>query len=88
VSEHATNTFPVLPVREGENVLVWCAGYPRVAARRRGIATRGELDRLTSALGGVDGGAEILTLAPTRRSGLVGGSIARSMLAPEARKSA
>ncbi len=28
VTEPSPNTFPALPVREGENVLVWFAGYP------------------------------------------------------------
>lgn len=28
VSDHSENTFPKLPVREGENVFVWIARYP------------------------------------------------------------
>jgi hypothetical protein len=32
VTEAAANTFPRLPVREGENVFVWLAAYPDVAS--------------------------------------------------------
>jgi hypothetical protein len=88
VSEHATNTFPALPVREGENVLVWCAGFANRAARRRGIATRRELDRITAAWPGVAGSAEVLTLAPTPRSRLVGSSATQFSLVSPRRRSA
>jgi hypothetical protein len=74
VSEHATNTFPALPVREAENVLVWWLGFPHLAAHRRGLAARGELDRATAAFSGAAGAVEILALAPTEGSLLTGRS--------------
>jgi hypothetical protein len=39
-TEHSANTFPRLPVREGENAFVWLATYADVA----------EHDRVVSAL--------------------------------------
>jgi NIPSNAP len=32
VTEYSANTFPALPVREGEHAYVWCARYPTRAA--------------------------------------------------------
>lgn len=63
VSEHGTNTFPALPVREGENVFVWFAGVPDLEAARRMPLP----DRLTS---GLARPPEIIRLLPTRRSRL------------------
>lgn len=64
VSESAMNTFPALPVREGENVVVCFAGFADAAAK----------DRLADALGrgGNPAAAQILYLAPTPRSRLRG----------------
>jgi quinol monooxygenase YgiN len=73
VTERSSNTFPRLPVREGETVFVWLASYPDAAAYRRA----------TSALALVPGWAnevfpqldaklwrpmEISILTPTARS--------------------
>jgi len=60
VSEHAANTFPALPVREGENVLVLFAGFDDEAHWQRGFG-----DRI---LPGAD--PQVLRLAPTARSTL------------------
>lgn len=38
VTEYAANTFPALPVREGEHVLVWFAGFADHAAYARHVA--------------------------------------------------
>ena len=38
VIEHSENTFPALPVREGENVFVWFARFSDPAAYQRQIA--------------------------------------------------
>lgn len=61
ISEHAANTFPALPVREGENVLVCFAGFDDEAHWQRHF---GDLAR------GANGAADpqILRLAPTARS--------------------
>jgi hypothetical protein len=75
VSERSANTFPRLPVREGEEVFVWVARFPDRAA----------YDRYLSALAGdaqwsgslfarlhdqVRGRPEVLLLEPTPRSRL------------------
>jgi hypothetical protein len=85
VTEPATNTFPALPVREGENVFVWCAGF---SGHRREMATQVELARITSAWPGSDGAAEILTLAPTGRSPLRGDSVNHLPLEASVRQTA
>ena len=56
VTEPSPNTFPALPVREGENVLVWFAGYPE----------RSALDLASPEA------RQLLRLAPTSRSLLHG----------------
>lgn len=73
VTEHSENTFPTLPVREGENVFVWFTRFDDSAAYQRHLA---ELDRssrwrdeiskeLARRLKQVP---EILKLSPTSRS--------------------
>ena len=84
VTEPATNTFPALPVREGEHVLVWCAGF---SSHRHVTAARVELDPITSVWPGSDA-VEMLALAPTRRSPLRGDSVTRSSLESWARQTA
>jgi hypothetical protein len=51
-TEHSPNTFPALPVREGENVFVWFARFPTLDA----------VDRVDA------GPGQRLVLAPTARS--------------------
>jgi hypothetical protein len=38
VTEHSENTFPALPVREGENVFVWFARFDDAPAYERYLA--------------------------------------------------
>jgi NIPSNAP len=66
VTEPAKNTFPGLPVREGEDVLVWFAGFAELPddAARREAALRLGLTRPP----------EVLRLEPTTRSLLDGQS--------------
>jgi hypothetical protein len=66
VTEPAENTFPRLPVREGEDVLVWFAGF---AERRNGAARREAAMRLAPKRR-----LEVLRLEPTTRSLLDGQS--------------
>lgn len=56
VSDHSPNTYPALPVREGENVVVWIAGASDQAAA----------DRLRESMAA----DQLLSLAPTARSAL------------------
>src|SRR6266516_4452547 len=45
VTEHSENTFPALPVREGENVFVWFARFNDAAAYERHIAALTQFPR-------------------------------------------
>ena len=54
-TEYAQNTFPALPVREGEHVFVWFARFDNQAAAEDYLATRA-------------GSEPFLLLAPTARS--------------------
>lgn len=63
VSEHAPNTFPALPVREGDNVHAYFAAFDDAAHWQRHAAE-------VAGLG--DTAPEVLRLAPTRRSLLRG----------------
>ncbi|GIF62712.1 NIPSNAP family containing protein [Asanoa ishikariensis] len=63
-TSHEPNTFPALPVREGEDVFVW---FARVDA--------GDVDAFAERVAGLDtsglaGPVELLRLAPTTRSAL------------------
>lgn len=73
VTEPAVNTFPRLPVREGENFFVWFASFPDRAAwlaasnsLRAQEAWNGLVVPLFAATG--LGEPEVLELEPTRRS--------------------
>jgi len=44
-TEHSENTFPALPVREGENVFVWFARFNDAAAYERHIAALTQFPR-------------------------------------------
>jgi NIPSNAP len=76
-TEHSANTFPALPVREGEEMFVWMAMFAGAAEH---AAATAELERasvwrdvVSPALAGyVDGPAEVLRLTPTARSLLHG----------------
>jgi len=45
VTEHSENTFPALPVREGENVFLWFARFNDPAAYERHIAALTQFPR-------------------------------------------
>jgi NIPSNAP len=66
VTDPSENTFPSLPVREGEDVLVWFAGF---AERPAGTAAHAAAHAL-----GLTTPPEVLRLAPTSRSLLDGHS--------------
>lgn len=74
-SEPAPNTFPRLPVREGENVFVWFAAYPDAEAHAAFVRALERLPEWTAQLeprlrSQTKGEPERLVLAPTRRSAL------------------
>jgi hypothetical protein len=74
VSEHSPNTFPSLPVREGENVFVWFSLFPDQAAldkQRRALAGSMEWRVLSGTLSlWTYQPIETLRLEPTARSRL------------------
>jgi hypothetical protein len=72
VTEPSPNTFPRLPVREGEHVLVWFAGFPDRSAHRRAPGDRAVIAARAE---GLKGRPEVLRLAPTSRSLLTGASM-------------
>ena len=73
VSEHAVNTFPALPVREGDNALVWLSGFQEPP--QPGL--RHALERSSTQWPGLVGEPQLLRLAPTRTSRLTGHSPTR-----------
>jgi hypothetical protein len=77
VTEDSPNTFPALPVREGENVFVWFGGFPDQAMYERHAAelARSKLwkeDISKSLKRRLKRKPEILRLIPTARSRLTG----------------
>jgi NIPSNAP len=75
VTEPAPNTFPRLPVREGENVFVWFAVYPDAAAHGAFLRRLESMPEWRTVLAPrlrslTQGASEHLTLLPTRRSAL------------------
>lgn len=77
VNEPAENTFPALPVRSGENVLVWFAGLvDDIGGRADGLRTA--LGDVVSAWPGGTTSFEIRSLAPTGHSRLTGNSSSES----------
>jgi hypothetical protein len=75
VTEPSENTFPSLPVREGEEVLVWCVGYADRQTFERASSRAGELRRGAAGALGSRRSPEVLRLAPTSRSLLDGLSL-------------
>jgi hypothetical protein len=73
VTENSENTFPTLPVREGENVFVWFSTFQNSEAYENYVAALAQSDRwrdevsvgLTRYL---DRAPEVLKLSPTARS--------------------
>jgi quinol monooxygenase YgiN len=77
VTEDSPNTFPRLPVREGENAFVWFAGFPNQEAHKRHLARIRDSERWNREIQGylkehLQGKPEILRLTPTPRSWLTG----------------
>jgi hypothetical protein len=72
VTEHSENTFPALPVREGENFFVWFARFNDPAAYERHIAALTQSppwrDEISKELARLKRQPEILKLSPTTRS--------------------
>ena len=48
VTENSENTFPALPVREGENVFVWFSTFPDLAAYENYLAALSRSERWRS----------------------------------------
>lgn len=77
ITEDSPNTFPQLPVREGENAFVWFAGFPDQDAYKNHLARlRGsklwkeEIETFLKM--NIQGKPEVLRLTPTPRSWLTG----------------
>ena len=77
VTEDSPNTFPALPIREGENAFVWFAGFQDQAAYERHLAGlarsklwKGEISK--SLKRRLKRKPELLRLTPTVRSRLTG----------------
>jgi hypothetical protein len=73
VTEHSENTFPALPVRQGENVFVWFARFNDPAAYERHIAALTQFPRWRDEISKelarrLKREPEILKLSPTTRS--------------------
>ena len=69
VTESSANSFPALPVREGEHVFTWFAGFPN------GTSNAG-----VPAAPGMQRPMQVLRLVPTARSALTG--VSRACPAP------
>jgi len=81
VTEHGPNTFPRLPVREGETAFVWFAEFASVGAYEQHVATLARSESWTrEALPEMDRRTwrrnEVSRLAPTARSLLGGAPVA------------
>ncbi len=89
VTEPGANTFPRLPIREGEQVLVWFVGFPdpdRVAcggaAWAGGTAAGMAEAERPAGLAGLRRAPQVLRLTPTARSLLTGRSPACVAMSP------
>lgn len=72
VTEPARNTYPRLPVREGECVFVWFAAFTDATEQARHQAAAAAEPAVLAWTRCLDAAAEILRLAPTPRSLLRG----------------
>jgi hypothetical protein len=77
VTESSANTFPALPVREGEHVFVWFSRFPHQAAYEQHVAALAQTPRwsgeiLAALTRRLKGPPEVLRLSPTARSWLHG----------------
>ena len=73
ITEPSVNTFPALPVREGENVVACFAGLSGPRAGEVAARLRADMTRATQSWPGA-AGLEMRVLAPTRTSRLTGRS--------------
>jgi hypothetical protein len=74
VTETSANTFPALPVREGEHVFVWFAGFPDRETLERASIDDPDPRRAAAQTPGLKLPSQVLRLAPTSRSLLHGRS--------------
>jgi hypothetical protein len=74
VTESSANNFPALPVREGEHVFTWFAGFPDSRTYEGTIPGRGELGISITAAPAMQRPMQVLRLLPTPRSALTGSS--------------
>ncbi len=72
VSDHTPNNFPSLPVREGENVIIWFAGFPDASFAVRCIPGNGNLGVAIPPAPLGRRPFQILRLLPTPRSAVTG----------------
>jgi hypothetical protein len=72
VTEYSPNNFPALPVREGEHVFAWFAGYQDRAAYDGCRHARVEVLRAAAHCPRLAAAPQVLRLDPTRRSHLTG----------------
>lgn len=77
VTEDSPNTFPRLPVREGEHVFVWFAGFPNPNAYKDHLTQLRESKTWNQEVAeflekDLQGKPEVLRLSPTPRSRLTG----------------
>jgi quinol monooxygenase YgiN len=70
VTDSSPNTFPALPVREGENVVVWFSLFEDCAAHDRHVAALARSREWRAATRLLNGQLEVLRLSPTARSRL------------------
>jgi hypothetical protein len=77
ITEDSPNTFPGLPVREGEHVFVWFAGFQSQESYRSHLAQLRESKLWNGEIANflkrrLQGKPEVLRLSPTPRSWLTG----------------
>jgi hypothetical protein len=87
VSAEAQNNFPRLPIREGEHVLVWFAGYADRRAYYVSQRARADVVEAASASPRAIAEPQVLALWPTRGSLVTGrtpGAVTPSQPAPAA----
>ena len=72
VTEASENTFPSLPVREGEQVVVWFAGYADGESLRGASTEDSAALRAASEAPSLKQAPQVLRLEPTTRSLLHG----------------
>ncbi len=78
VTCEAENNFPVLPVREGEHVVVWFEGFPGRASYDASKAQAAEVRPSLSWARFADA-SSVLRLQPTRRSLLTGSDVSMAI---------